>query len=30
MLSGKTRPNITVVRTLDEAYKALGIDTKGS
>ena len=30
MLSGKTRPNITVVRTLSEAYEALGIDTKAS
>ena len=28
MLAGKTRPNITVVRTLDEAYEALGIQTK--
>lgn len=30
MLAGKTRPNITVVRTLDEAYAALGIETKGN
>lgn len=30
MLSGRTRPNITVVRSLDEAYRTLGIDMKGS
>ena len=30
MLAGRTRPNITVVRTLGEAYKTLGIDQKGS
>lgn len=28
MLAGRTRPNITVVRNLDEAYKTLGIDVK--
>jgi hypothetical protein len=26
MLAGRTRPNISVVRSLDDAYKALGID----
>ena len=26
MLAGQTRPNITVVRTLDEAYTVLGIE----
>src|SRR5581483_464260 len=30
MLAGKTRPHITVVRTLDEAYETLGINTKES
>ncbi|HKR30393.1 MAG TPA: hypothetical protein VJT08_07945 [Terriglobales bacterium] len=29
MLAGRTRPNISVVRTLDEAYKTLEIDEKG-
>jgi|SRR5689334_5658011 hypothetical protein len=28
MLAGRTRPNISVVRTLDEAYKALAVDAK--
>ncbi|HKT26454.1 MAG TPA: hypothetical protein VJR04_17730 [Terriglobales bacterium] len=30
MLAGRTRPNISVVRSLDEAYKTLGIDMKVS
>lgn len=30
MLAGRTRPNISVVRSLDEAYKTLGIDMKAS
>lgn len=29
VLAGRTRPNISVVRTLDEAYTALEIDEKG-
>ena len=28
MLAGHTRPNISVVRSLDEAYEVLGIDVK--
>lgn len=30
MLAGRTRPNISVVRTLEDAYKALGVDMSGS
>jgi len=28
MLAGRTRPNISVVRSLNDAYKVLGIDMK--
>lgn len=30
ILAGRTRPNISVVRSLDDAYRALGIDPKGT